>query len=308
MYKRQWLDAARYADTHGLHLDNRRSMWPYRDWVVRALNENKPFDEFTIEQLAGDLLPDATLDQKVASGFNRCNPTSAEGGMIAEEYLSIYAKDRVDTTATVWLGLTLACAQCHDHKYDPFSQRDYYALYAFFNSLSEEASDRNIDNPVPFVRVATAEQQERLDAIDAEEARLTALLEAPNPELDAQETAWVAATADDVARSWNAIVPETATATGGATLSIDRVDGVVAASGANPAKTVYTVDAWVPPGAIEGLRLDALVPEGQTLPGRATNENFVLSSVEVFSAPNGGKDEFAPFGMRAAVAKQTQGN
>ncbi|MEM1450309.1 MAG: PSD1 and planctomycete cytochrome C domain-containing protein [Planctomycetota bacterium] len=304
---RPWLDAARYADTHGLHLDNLRSMWPYRDWVVDALNANKPYDEFVVEQLAGDLLPDATLEQRIASGFNRCNPTSAEGGMIAQEYLSIYAKDRVDTTATVFLGLTLACAQCHDHKFDPLSQRDYYAMYAFFNSLSEEATDRNIQNPVPFVRVPTADLAARVDELAREETLLSALLDRPDPALEAREAAWLDATAEATRRSWNVLVPETASATGGAELSIDGTNGIVTASGENPAKTTYTIDAWVPPGSIGGLRLDALVLDGQTLPGRATNENFVLTSVEVLAAPSGERDALRPVPLAAAAATHSQG-
>ncbi len=303
---RPWLDAARYADTHGLHLDNRRSMWPYRDWVVRALNGNKPFDEFVIEQLAGDLLPDATLDQKVASGFNRCNPTSAEGGMIAEEYLAIYAKDRVDTTATVFLGLTLSCAQCHDHKFDPLTQRDYYAMYGFFNSLSEEATDRNIANPAPFIRVATAEQAVEIDALEAEVARLTTYMDRPDPALDAREAAWLGEKSAEVVGRWNVIVPEGAEATGDAELAIDDATGIVTAGGPNPAKTTYTIDVWVPPGAIEGIRLDALVPEGQHLPGRGVNQNFVLTSIEVLAAPTGMRDELQPVALRAAIATHSQ--
>ncbi|MDB4736365.1 DUF1549 domain-containing protein, partial [Planctomycetota bacterium] len=224
---RIWLDAARYADTHGLHLDNRRSMWPYRDWVVQALNENKPFDEFVVEQLAGDLLPNATVDQKVASGFNRCNPTSAEGGMIAQEYLSIYAKDRADTTAKVFLGLTLECAQCHDHKFDPISQRDYYAMYGFFNSMTEEATDRNIENPVPFLRVPLPEQAGRLEEISASTAALTEALDRPNPELDERERRWIESTSQEVLGRWKTVIPERVAATEGVELTVEPESGVV---------------------------------------------------------------------------------
>jgi len=178
---RIWLDAARYADTHGLHLDNRRSMWPYRDWVVQALNENKPFDEFVVEQLAGDLLPNATVDQKVASGFNRCNPTSAEGGMIAQEYLSIYAKDRADTTAKVFLGLTLECAQCHDHKFDPITQRDYFGLFALFDGIDESGLYSHFTNatPTPTLELPTEVQERKTAEL---EGRISAALTAVDGE------------------------------------------------------------------------------------------------------------------------------
>ncbi|MFG0333996.1 MAG: DUF1549 domain-containing protein, partial [Maioricimonas sp. JB049] len=155
---RYWLDVARYGDTHGLHLDNMRSIWPYRDWLIRAFNNNMPFDQMTIEQLAGDLLPEATTDQKVASGFNRCHVTTSEGGSIAEEYYVRYTVDRVETVGTVFMGLTLGCAACHDHKFDPVTQREFYQLFAYFNSMTDKPMDGNALLPPPVIEVPTAEQ------------------------------------------------------------------------------------------------------------------------------------------------------
>ena len=163
---RFWLDIARYGDTHGLHLDNERSMWPYRDWVVNAFNQNMPFDQFTIWQLAGDLLPNPTREQLIASGFNRCNVSTSEGGAIDEEFQVRYAVDRVETTSTAWMGLTMGCAVCHDHKLDPISQKEFYQVFSIFNNISEKAMDGNALLPPPSLPLPTPEQEKSQTEFD----------------------------------------------------------------------------------------------------------------------------------------------
>ncbi|MCY4597311.1 MAG: DUF1553 domain-containing protein [Bryobacterales bacterium] len=185
---RYWLDAARYADTHGIHIDNYREMWPYRDWVINAFNHNLPFDQFTLEQVAGDLLPDPSLDQLVASGFHRCNATTNEGGVIPEEYEVIYAKDRADTTGTVFLGLTVGCATCHDHKFDPITQRDFYAMTAFFRNTTQYVMDGNISDVPPYIIVPRDEDRELYnnlrESLRETRAQLAEAAAAPGPKFD----------------------------------------------------------------------------------------------------------------------------
>ena len=190
---RYWLDAARYGDTHGIHIDNYREMWPYRDWVIRALNDNKPFDQFTVEQIAGDLLPNPTLDQLVATGFHRCNITTNEGGVIPEEYEAIYAKDRADTTGTVFLGLTVGCATCHDHKFDPIAQSEFYSLTAFFRNTTQYVMDGNVSDPPPTLVVPSDEDRELWSELRKEAAELKSKIAARAGSVDKRFAEWLAA-------------------------------------------------------------------------------------------------------------------
>lgn len=186
-----WLDLARYGDTSGYHNDSLRDMWLWRQWVIDAFNANMPFDQFTIEQLAGDLVPDATIRQQIASGFHRNVMTSDEGGLIDAEYRNLYIVDRIATTGVAWLGMTIACAQCHSHKYDPVSQKDYYRLYAFFNNVPENGKDGVRDrNPKPFLRVPSADDQAKLEQFDKDLATAETQLAELNKTLGEKQAAW----------------------------------------------------------------------------------------------------------------------
>jgi hypothetical protein len=186
----RWLDAARYADTNGYQNDGDRTMWRWRDWVIEAYNRNMPFDQFTIEQIAGDMLPHPTLEQRIATGFNRNHRLNAEGGIIPEEYAVEYVVDRVDTTATVWLGLTLACARCHDHKFDPITQREFYQVFAYFNNVPERGKAVKYGNSPPLIAAPTREQQARLVELQKELADADHEFATLREQIDAAQRAW----------------------------------------------------------------------------------------------------------------------
>ena len=189
---RYWLDAARYADTHGLHFDNYREMWPYRDWVIKAFNRNLPFDRFTLEQIAGDLLDNATTDQKIATGFHRCNTTTNEGGTIDEENEANYANDRVTTTSWVWLGLTANCCACHDHKFDPITSKDFYSMAAFFRNSTQPAKDGNSKDSQPSITVPqTPKDAARWEALPTEIVAAKARIEQRKKEAKPDYDAWL---------------------------------------------------------------------------------------------------------------------
>ncbi|MBK9171223.1 MAG: DUF1553 domain-containing protein [Bryobacterales bacterium] len=199
----RWLEAARYADTNGYQSDGVRDMWRWRDWVIDAFRTNMPFDRFTVEQIAGDLLPDATTSQIVATGFHRNHRTSAEGGIVDEEFRVEYVADRAETTSTVWLGLTLGCARCHDHKYDPFTQKEFYQLFAFFNNLPEKGFVYNFGNEEPYIKAPLPEQERKLADYDARVAGLRHELESRQPELERAQRAWERKIASGKPLDWN---------------------------------------------------------------------------------------------------------
>jgi mono/diheme cytochrome c family protein len=280
---RYWLDAVRYADTHGYHIDSQRDIWAYRDWVIKAFNKNLPFDQFTIEQLAGDLLPNPTVDQKVATGFVRCNMSTGEGGAIEAEYAAKYAFDRVETLGTVYLGMSVLCSRCHTHKYDPLPIKEYYGMYSFFNNLEEPVMDGNRPNPDPFLKLPSPEQSERLSWLKQHIEDGEHWLEAPVPALDQAQTEW--------AKKWNErlagqFASSTPSQTEGTITSQAKIaqqnDGTSRLESVSDSQAAY--DALLPlqPGRFAGLKLDVAQDGGNPLPAGTSNKHgFILSEVEL---------------------------
>ena len=272
---RHWLDLARYADSDGYEKDKPRPFaYTFRDWVIQAINSDLPFDQFSIQQLAGDLLPSATPTQKIATGFHRQTLTNTEGGTDQEEFRCKAVVDRVSTTATVWLGTTMGCAECHSHKYDPFTQREFYQLFAFFNNANEKAI------PAP-----NAEEQMAYDkakqAHDAETAKLKAALDAyAKSELTPKLDAWLKTASFD-AVPWRSLAPDKLAAKNGTTLKADK-EAVITASGTLPDKDTYTVEAKLALKRLTGFRLEAIDdPDPKKGAGRSKDGNFVLTKFGV---------------------------
>ena len=186
----RWMEAARYGDTNGYQTDGVREMWRWRDWVIDAFNRNMPFDQFTVKQLAGDLLPNATLDDRIATAFHRNHRTTAEGGIVPEEFRVEYVADRSETTSTVWLGLTVGCARCHDHKYDPIKQKEYYQLFAYFNNVPEKGLVYNFGNEEPYIKAPTADQQHHLDGLDGNVKEAEARWQSLAPKVSNAQQKW----------------------------------------------------------------------------------------------------------------------
>lgn len=309
-----WMDAARYGDTCGIHMDAGRQMWLWRDWVLAAIRDNMPYDQFVTEQIAGDLLPDATVEQRIASGFNRNHITTDEGGAISAEYLVEYAVDRVDTTASVFLGLTMACARCHDHKYDPVTQEEFYEFMAFFNSIEEpglytQTPDVNRAYE-PFIEVPTDDQQTRLREL----AELAADLERQMAEVPPEEAAERVAFAENIVEQ-SGVRWSRPTVTGAAS-SDDRVsldlqdDGSLLATGPMPETEDYIIHLDTDEIDQRLILIEALPTPGATSPGagRAFHGNVVISGISVDVRPRGSNTDWEPVALRWAWADHSQQN
>lgn len=280
-----WLEAARYSDTNGYQGDRTRSSHFWRTWVIEAFNQNMPFNQFSLEQIAGDLLESPSTSQLIATGFNRNHPLNGEGGRIAEENRVEYVFDRTETTSTVWLGLTVGCARCHDHKYDPISQREYYEMYAYFNSIDETGRVDAGGNAQPVLKVPTLEQRDRSEELKQLIAQLDEQLNQPLEELEEARQSWVAKwksiiTNNKTSSFWRPLIPTKAESKEGATTHIEP-HGKVVITGKFPDFDDYTITIPVKPGMIEALRLQAFTNANIPFRGPGRSANFVLTGFEV---------------------------
>jgi len=295
-----WLDFARYADSNGFQSDASRQMWNWRDWVIKSFNRNEPFDQFTIDQLAGDLLPNATRDQIVATGFHRNARLNGEGGRIVEEWFAETVIDRVETTGLTWMGLTLGCCRCHDHKFDPITQKEFYQMFAFFNSGDETgvlddfggaAGTKRGGNSRPVLDLPTPEEEAQMAKLEAAVQTAQQHVADAQKQLPQLQKEWekqYAAQLDQQVDAWQTLAPTVVKSAGGATFTRQE-DGSWLASGKNPAHDTYTITGPLPAGSFSGLLIDVLPDD--SLPnkslGRTSNGNFILTGVEAeITAPS----------------------
>ncbi len=276
----RWLDAARYADTNGYQSDGVRDMWRWRDWVIDAYRANMPFDRFTVEQIAGDLLPNATLAQKIATGFHRNHRTNAEGGIVEEEFRVEYVADRVETTSTVWLGLTMGCTRCHDHKYDPLKQKDFYSMFAFYNNVPERGLVYNFGNDEPMIKAPTPEMEARLGALDAALGAARKGWEDWQPKLAMEQQKWEKK-ARKAKTDW-AVPQGLVYANTGTELKFDGKKGLDAGDKAKfNYMTPYSFSVWIKPesgtGAILSRHEDYWEGSGYGLYLKNGNVHFVAT-------------------------------
>jgi hypothetical protein len=300
-WARHWLDLARYADTNGYEKDDRRTMWKFRDWVIDAFNQDKPYDRFTVEQLAGDMLPDATESTRIATGFHRNTMMNEEGGVDKDEAYFEVLTDRVNTTATVWLGSTLACAQCHNHKYDPFTHKDYYQMMAFFANNSKEAQPHGtgLKYSEPQLDLATADQDARRRKIKDRIDDLEKALKTPTPALAREQSEWEQALIEN-GRQWKTLKSPLISAESGTVLK-ELQDGVIAATGENPLRETYTLEAAADTKKLTAVRIEALpdagLPRGG--PGRDVYGHFAITEV---IAEAGSGTKWQPLKFKRIVA------
>lgn len=295
---RFWLDAARYADTSGYQYDREREQWVWRDWVINAFNTNKPFDDFTIEQIAGDLLPDATEQDHLATGFNRNHPITIEGGVVDEEYRTEYVIDRVVTTSTVWLGQTFLCARCHDHKYDPISQKDFYQFYSFFNNVPE----RGLNGFDPKRKVPSPLRAEKTEGLRKAVQQCQSVLAKKEIPIEQWEQRY-----RERSPVWSVRQPSGVVSSGGATPeSLD--DGSILMTQKNPVKDDYEFMIPVGDESAAAIQLEALMHPTLTngSASRGSNGNFVLTEFLVEAALPGTPEQFDPIKIASAVADYEQ--
>ena len=311
-WARPWLDFARYADTNGYEKDDRRIAWKYRDWVINALNQDMSFKEFTIEQIGGDMLPHPTQGQLIATGFNRNTLLNEEGGIDPEEFHWYSLIDRVNTTASVWLGLTLGCAQCHNHKFDPFTQSDYYRFLAFFDNseytVLHLGQGENKERE-PAFELPTPDQAAQSAKLKADMAVLQTRLDTSTPELEAAQESWETKLRA-AGKDWTTLTPGQSSSAGGATLTV-LPDGSILASGKNPQADTYALTARTDLPSITGVRIEVIQDPSlpQHGPGRDPEGNFFLSAVEIETAPADKGDAAKPSGkvaFKEAIANEEQ--
>jgi hypothetical protein len=308
-WARPWLDLARYADSNGYEKDRPRVAWKYRDWVIDALNRNLSFKQFTVEQIAGDMLPNPTLAQRIATGFHRNTLLNQEGGIDVEEARWEVLVDRVGTTFTVWLGSTMACAQCHNHKYDPFAQRDFYRFLAFFDNGAYDVSGRGVDKWIvePTLFLPDEQQRRERERLQGEIAALERELRVETPEQRAAYEKWERSVRQ-ADRDWTPITIERAESRGGAQLAVGK-DGAILVTGTNGVSDEYAIEATTQLVGITGVRLEVIghqsLPGGG--PGRHKDGNFFLSGLRVRASAVGDESEGQPLEFKAAVADESSG-